>query len=1143
MISAVEYSGVDVIENEKDSDGLLSRRFNINLTTVKVQTYKVYDEEKEKEVPKPLNSDLFVQLGAIYRYAKSHCYTRYATNYTGMQVASSEFVPENKVTYRIPIDRRSFPVLDELGNPVLKDGEPKLQYEEQKYLGEVTLLLGEIVEAHLETDTFKIDLVEDKDMPTETMYDFKVAINKGFKFDEEHLGFYVEPTKVQKVKSGASFGLYKDLNEVIKNHPERNFSWLLNKQYIIVDDEMLDSVIQEFEDYDGLIFFDTETTGLNITFKSRIGQGDQLVGVVLSKEDGVSYYFPLQHKCIANLCNGDHWYFMERYMKHLLESHDLVAHNMAFDWKVAYIYGINAKIIHDTMAIFHLTYGAEKLDFKVGLKPLAKMFLGRDSLELSDLVTADDWGESDIKFWDLPYELVRLYAPADTDNTKGIFDYAMKTNLLQRYNAERVYNIEIAFSYGVAYQEFYGHKVDTDRIEALKSDVQAGLNKYMSKMEEIVGYSFNPNSPPQLQRIMYEELGIPKQYSRKTGNLTTDKDTLKELAELEDIDGNPMYPFVLALQKFREYENIRKNFIKNLNELATPDGYLFSGVQQYGTTTGRVSIKKPNYQSYNDVVKQYIIPRPGFYSTDNDYSSVEYRVLAGYAEQPELVEAFFDPELDYHTYQASRMFDVPYEAVDSKLRKSAKGINFGLPYGMGDKSLGIRIFGEESAENTRKAGVLRTKYFVGQEKIQSFFERHRDNGVKYGYTETYFGRRRYYHRSKFSESAIRRQAGNQVIQGTAADLYKMAVGSLFAKVCENDWLGKVLFTGFVHDEIFCEVSESIDPMVWMKTVRDAFEMNIEGFCPLFVGFGFGMSWYQAKKTEIPTKLQIEMENKWGTTGYPAWENMTSKEFCDSIPDMIRDYEIRATVSNITSEESQGKTIKPMIYTYLSETIQEDVKLMANQFKKDLACKYTEEELNSFTFGELKSKVLELKTDSDISSSIKSLHIEGIPDTISDIRVEGKKIHGNLVSSDLQDNLDLFCVLHGVDRSKVNLINTEKTEKKMDIQGSVSELRGFDFDIEDAETAEEKARIKASRIEQYGLHADFVAGEVTVMLVNNQSMMNVVKGYCHSEKRDLRLYLKDVHADQLYQTDFYISPRDVNKVQEMYFEYFRTLQQV
>ena len=116
---------------------------------------------------------------------------------------------------------------------------------------------------------------------------------------------------------------------------------------------------------------------------------------------------------------------------------------------------------------------------------------------------------------------------------------------------------------------------------------------------------------------------IPEQISRKTGNVTTDKDTLKHLAELTDIDDNIKYPFCKLLLDYRSYEGVRK-IIDKSPEHMTPDGYIFSSVMQYGTTTGRVSINSPNYQSYNDPVKKNVVPRPGFYMTDTDYSSVGF---------------------------------------------------------------------------------------------------------------------------------------------------------------------------------------------------------------------------------------------------------------------------------------------------------------------------------------------------------------------------------------------------------------------------------------------------------------------------------------------------------------------------------------
>jgi DNA polymerase-1 len=384
-------------------------------------------------------------------------------------------------------------------------------------------------------------------------------------------------------------------------------------------------------------------------------------------------------------------------------------------------------------------------------------------------------------------------------------------------------------------------------------------------------HEFNVNSPAQLTNVLYNEMGVPKQYSKKTGNLTTDKKTLERLAEETDVNDNPRWPIVSLLMKYRQMEGVRK-IADKFPERMTPDGFLFPDVQQFGTTTGRVSIKDPNYQSYSDTIKKNIIPRPGFWMFDTDYSSIEYRVLGNMVGNKPIMKSFEDPDFDYHQYQAARMYRVPYNSVSKKMRKRAKGINFGLPYGMGDAALGETVFGERSAENTKKAAALRDAYFVGQEDIKEFFEFHRAKGVNLGYTETEFGRRRYYNKAVFNEAAIRRQAGNQVIQGTSADLYKLALGRIFKRICKEGWLGKVMLDAFVHDELLGEVSCEIDPGVFLKVLREEYEVKIVNedgtpWCPLYMGFGYGMNWYDAKSIELPIKLQWEIVEKYGELYY------------------------------------------------------------------------------------------------------------------------------------------------------------------------------------------------------------------------------------------------------------------------------------
>lgn len=1089
-----------------DQDEMWTRRFDLNLNSIKPEREQ-WKDENGKTVKSAVNFDFFCMLGATIRYAKYRCRPECAVGYTGLQSASGEFTPESETEYIIT---------SESANEANKLN-----------LGTVRLKLGEFMSIHIETPVFSISVDEDPRREIEVFSTIKNCQPKGFQFEEDYLGFKVDI--YSGLAEANTDGMYTSLEDIIKNNPDREFSWLLGKKYIIVDDAMLDDVVKYFEDVpdNERIYFDTETSGLRITFRSRLGQDDQCVGIILSYEDGVSYFFPMQMRSIPNLCNGDHFYFMEHYMRHILENKRLVAHNMSFDWKVAYIYDINANIVDDTMALFNLTLGNEKENFPAALKPLTRLILHRDSLELSDLVASDSWGENDIRFWDLPKELVRLYACADTDNTRGLMQYAIQNDLLHRYNATKVYEIEIAFSYAVAYQEFYGHKIDVDNLDVLHKELDEGLSSNMAKMEEIVGYEFNPNSSKQLQRIMYTELGIPEQISRKTGRVTTDKETLKALSEITDIEGNPKYPFVVYLQKYREFEGIRK-IVDKFPELSTPDGYIFSEVQQYGTTTGRVSVKKPNYQSYNDPVKKNVVPRPGFYMTDTDYSSVEYRVLGNIVGNKKIKEGFVDPDFDYHQYQAARMYGVPYASVTSKLRKAAKGINFGLPYGMGDQSLGVRVFGEESKENTLKAAALRAKYFEGQEDVKEFFDTTRAGGVANGYTETFFGRRRYYHRNKFSVAAIRRQAGNAVIQGTAADVYKLAVGRLFLRICKEGWLGKVLFTGFIHDEVLCEVHCSIDPMKWLKVLREEFEVKIKGWCPLYMGFGFGMSWYEAKKTELPIQLQWELVEKYGETGYPKWHG-DGKELCAEIPDMLRDFSIRHAEASLKDPAYQGKEIKPATNKLVIDIIAEDAgyynKIVPDSLKAVLPdYDVSVESIDTSVLGDRAEEII-----SGINEKLRAEHIDGV------LYAENGELITQLSKlKETQAAIDLYCRLHSVDHSLIDVKSLAEGTVNADAPAGLSDVAGFSGG-EDDET--DMQALADSRVEAFGMFLDTDESRVILKMLPPQ-YMEFIRQRCNKEKNGYRIRFKDTANRMFYDTECYLPSEEVPTIQSMYIQYFK-----
>ncbi len=1265
FMCSADMDSNDFFDGEDDQ----SRRVDIKLVKIAVQTGK--HNENGKMVKNPVNDLLFCQLAAVIRYVKGHCIKKNEKYYTGITLASKEFEAITDTEYVIPF-------------PNKKD----------ETLATVTLHLGCIYELHVDAPTLKIDLTNDATIE-DYLPKLTDAWQSGIKFDADYLGF--EPEQMETVDNLDTVnGMYTCIEDVIKAHPDKEFSWLLGKDYRIVDDEHLDEICKYIMDWDGYVYYDTETTGLNINFKSRVGQADQLVGVVLSVKYGESFFFPVQMKSIKNLCNGDHWYFMEHYMRPILEGKQLVAHNMSYDWKVAYIYDINANIVHDTMALIKLTIGAEVKDYPMGLKENAQTLLGRNSLELSDLLKDDEWGESEIKFWDLPYELVRLYACADTDNTNGLLQYALQSDLLTKYNAKKVYEIEIAFSFAVSYQEFFGHRIDVSNLAVVRKAIGEEQENYMKQMVDIVGHEFNPNSSPQLQKILYQELGVPEQISRKTGRPTTDKETLKKLAEITDENDEPKYPFCGILQKYREAEGVRK-IVDKFPEHVTPDGYVFSHVMQYGTTTGRVSINTPNYQSYNDPIKKNVVPRPGFWMFDTDYSSVEYRVLGNMVGNKRIMESFKDPDFDYHQYQAARMYGVPYATVTKKMRKSAKGINFGLPYGMGDESLGVRIYGESTPENTKKAAALRAAYFKGQEDIRDWFEYHRNRGVNEGFTETYFGRRRYYHKGEFSVGAIRRQAGNQVIQGclhgdtkietkefgikpirelvgysglvwngtdwthgdilysgkkqkciitfdngqkficspihkflkiggdatniedyieckdlkpyyavtcnmcsslkvdwfdefvspsiqeieyededgnnvhelvevddkdrcaylrvesveitdeyidmydvcntdcgyyvadgiithnTAADIYKTAVGRVFKRICREGWLGKVLFTGFIHDELLGEVSNEINPGIFLKMLREEFEVKITNddgtpWCPLYMGFGYGMSWYEAKSVELPIKLQWEIVEKYGETGFPNWTG-NGRAFCDTVPDMLRDFSVRDIRNQLLDANSQGKEIKPTLNNELIDCVKEDAQGYAEGLK---ACCVNIDTTNQA----IVNATLAANEQPIVDYLDKVYHIQSLM----------KDDDGNYVleykpSKKTQECIDLFCKVHATDRSKVNLL---------DIAEVSATVNTDDVAIEQDEESNVQTEFMLARIAMLGQYCDINQGLLYIRYLRNPALWSKVCEYfmaapVEHEKCYQMVMVETDYNNRMTPANCYITSANVPKLSDLYLQ--------
>lgn len=817
--------------------------------------------------------------------------------------------------------------------------------EGAEFKADIKTEAGEYREIHAEGRLgrvfFRVELDND-----ETYADKIYSPSNGYTWPEV-LGWSEKKADVDYSLFGDSDDDFYTADQIQARFPERDYSWLKSADYEIVTRDNVEDVVRQLEEAvanKDRIAFDTETTGLNIRFTSKRGDGDRLVGLIFSIREDQGWFVPVRMNTMQNLTDveegwGAEYEAVRKYFKDVLENGLIVGHNVSFDWKVMWAYGINTNFVDDTMLIAHMGYCNEHRGHSASLKALTRDLLGKNALELGDISKSGDWSENN--FADLPEETVRLYGCADGDDTLTLYNYFVKNNHFERYGLGTAYRIEVVFACVSGYQEYYGHHIAMDRIEELRSDVENGMAVSEAKLTGILGHECNFGSSQQLQKAMYETLGYPILSRTSKGLPSTNKATLQRLAEQKNSDETERYPFASELLRYRDWAKLKSNFVDVLDKLGTSDGYMFSGVK-LPLETGRVAVSEPNYQSYNDVVKKYISPRPGYYMLDMDYSSVEYRILASMSGQENLIDNFKDPDTDYHTYQASRMFGVPYEAVTKDLRHQAKGINFGLPYGMGDANLGARIYGERNATNTARARDLRRLYFEGQEKVEEFFDTAREKSYRNSYAETYFGRRRYFDKRQQREDVIRREGANMAIQGTAADLFKLGMVNLFNTLAERGWLGRVLISAFVHDEALYEVSNDIDPADALKLVKDSISMESftreHGWAPLYVGGGYGENWYHAKKTEIPVELQDELvrkyAGKWNNTGKGldwwdgnierlySWEVEKNNEYYAKRVKKyltghgLSDYATKKDADgNIIVQDLEGTVVNPQVNTY------------------------------------------------------------------------------------------------------------------------------------------------------------------------------------------------------------------------------------
>jgi DNA polymerase-1 len=386
--------------------------------------------------------------------------------------------------------------------------------------------------------------------------------------------------------------------------------------------------------------------------------------------------------------------------------------------------------------------------------------------------------------------------------------------------------------------EAAGVAIDLKFLEELSIELTGQCRELEARIHEHAGEVFNVNSTPQMRRVLFETLGLTPVKRTKTGP-STDADSLQKMAEA--------HPIVADLLKYREVEKLRGTYADALPPLVRDDGRIHASFNQISTTTGRISSDSPNLQnipvrtSGGREMRKAFIAAPGCGLLTADYSQIELRVLAHLAEDPGLIDAFAR-NLDVHTVTAARVFGVEESAVDSFQRRFAKVVNYGLAYGMEAFGLGQRL-----DIPTDQAREILDAYFASFPNVHAYMDDIVKEARSRGYTTTIFGRRRQLPELASSNFRIRqmgeRMAQNAPIQGSAADIFKLAMIDLDRALVETGSRAEMILT--VHDEIVLEV-----PVEEAEAVKEVVRKTMESVCelkvPLVVDLGFGPNWAEAK---------------------------------------------------------------------------------------------------------------------------------------------------------------------------------------------------------------------------------------------------------------------------------------------------------
>jgi DNA polymerase-1 len=572
--------------------------------------------------------------------------------------------------------------------------------------------------------------------------------------------------------------------------------------------------------------FDTETTSLD-------PHAAKLVGLSFSVVPGEAWYIPVGHSYLGVPDQLPAEEVLEALRPIFVCSEKLkIGQNLKYDLIVLQGAGVHvAGPLYDTMLASYLTNPASKTH---GLDKLAAELLGYRTITYSEVAGS---GKKQVGFDEVEVSKATEYAAEDADITLRLYEKLQP--LLVEYEQEALFSeVEMALLPVLVDMEQTGIRIAPELLHSLSKEMSQKLAELETQIHQIAGTAFNVGSPKQLGEILFEKLGLPRGKKTKTG-WSTDVEVLRKLADEHEV--------AARILDYRSLAKLKGTYTDALPKLISPEtGRIHTSFNQAVTATGRLSSSEPNLQNIpirteeGRRIREAFVPSEGNLLLSADYSQVELRILAHLADVPALKESFARGE-DIHQRTASEVFGISPETVSAEQRRRAKAINFGVIYGMGAFGLAKQL-----NIGRREAQVFIDTYFQRYPGIRKFMDARIEEARACQYVRTLLGRRCAIPDINSKNGAIRgfaeRNAINYPVQGSAADIIKLAMVNIYCRLDKEQLDGKLVLQ--VHDELVFDVPRQ-EVEVIKALVKEEMEGAVKLSVPLVVEINCGDNWSEA----------------------------------------------------------------------------------------------------------------------------------------------------------------------------------------------------------------------------------------------------------------------------------------------------------